>query len=159
MRRPEGAFAPAPRSLSRAEAAAIPCAGLTAWNALFVEGDLKPGATVLILGTGGVAVWALQLAAAAGLRPIVLSSSDEKLERVRGFGADVGINYRSTPEWQDAVSASTDGRGVDLVVEVGGEGTLARSLASTRVGGKVVVIGGLTGFGGARRCRGTCAIR
>ncbi len=146
---PEGAFAPAPRTLSPAEAATLSCAGVTAWNALFVEGALSPGATVLVMGTGGVAVWALQLAEAAGLSPVVISSSDEKLERARDLGAEATVNYRRDPDWQHAVKAWSGGGGVDLVVDVGGEDTLVRSLAATRVGGRVVVVGGLTGFGGA----------
>jgi len=141
----EHALALAPRGLSSSEAAAIPCAGLTAWNALVVRGDLKPGATVLLLGTGGVSVWALQLAHAAGLRPIVTSSSDEKLARARELGAVETINYRNTPEWQDEVQRLTGGRGVDLVLEVGGKGTMPRSIAAARLGGTVIVIGGLSG--------------
>lgn len=145
----EGAFVAAPRTLSMAEASTLPCAGVTAWNALFVEGRLKPGASVLILGTGGVALWALQLAVAAGCRAILLSSSDEKLGRAKALGAADTLNYRTTPEWQHNVLALTNGEGVDLVVEVGGQGTLARSIEAVRVGGTVVVIGGLSGFGDA----------
>lgn len=145
----EGAFAQAPRSLSPAEAATLPCAGVTAWNALFAQADLKPGATVLIQGTGGVSIWALQLAVAAGLRTIVLSSSDEKLARARNLGGTELVNYWAVPDWQVKVLDLTDGRGVDLVVEVGGEGTLPRSIAATKMSGTVVVIGGLSGFGGA----------
>ena len=137
-----------PPGLSDAEAATLPCAGVTAWNALFVSASLKPGSTVLLLGTGGVSVWALQLAHAAGLRTIVTSSSDAKLDKARGLGANHVINYRSRPEWQTDVLEATGGRGVDLVVEVGGEGTLSRSLSATRMGGTVAVIGGVTGFGG-----------
>ncbi|HEY5809888.1 MAG TPA: NAD(P)-dependent alcohol dehydrogenase, partial [Povalibacter sp.] len=128
-------------------AATLSCAGTTAWNTLFADGGLEPGATVLLQGTGGVSIITLQLAKAAGLRVIITSSSDEKLARAHALGADAVINYRTTPEWQDAVLQLTDGRGVDLTVEVGGAGTLRRSLTATRMGGTVSVIGGLTGFG------------
>ena len=140
----------APAGLSDAEAATLTCSGVTAWNALFVQGAPKPGSTILILGTGGVAIWALQLAAAAGMHPIVTSSSDEKLERAKALGARGVVNYREMPEWQDEVLRLTSGRGVDLVLEVGGENTLPRSIAAVRFGGTVVVIGGLSGFGGAK---------
>lgn len=139
------ALALAPKGLESGEAAAIPCAGLTAWNALFVRGALKPGSTVLLLGTGGVSIWALQLAHAAGLRAIVTSSRDEKLERARTLGAVETINYLSHPEWQNEVKHLTGGRGVDLVVEVGGKGTMSRSIEAVRMGGTVVVIGGVGG--------------
>jgi NADPH:quinone reductase-like Zn-dependent oxidoreductase len=144
----EEALVAVPAHLTYAEAAAIPCAGVTAWNALFVAGDLRPGDSVLLLGTGGVSIWGLQLAKAAGLRTIITSSSDEKLGRARGLGASATINYKATPEWQDEVLRLTDGRGVDLVLEVGGQGTLARSIASARMGGTVAIIGGVSGFGG-----------
>jgi NADPH:quinone reductase-like Zn-dependent oxidoreductase len=145
---PEEALVAIPAHLSYVEAATLPCAGVTAWNALFVEGGLRPGDSVLLLGTGGVSIWALQLAKAAGLRTIVTSSSDEKLERARILGASATINYRTTPEWQVEVLKLTNGQGVDLVLEVGGQGTLTRSIASTRMGGTVVIIGGVSGFGG-----------
>jgi len=144
----EDALVAIPEHLSYLEAATIPCAGVTAWNSLFVEGGLRPGDSVLLLGTGGVSVWALQLAKAAGLRAIMTSSSDEKLERARVLGADAAINYTTIPEWQDEVLRLTSGRGVDLVLEVGGRGTLARSVASARMGGTIAIIGGLSGFGG-----------
>ena len=144
----EDALVAIPEQLSYTEAATLPCAGVTAWNALFVEGQLKAGDSVLLLGTGGVSVWALQLAKAAGIRAIVTSSSDEKLRRARSLGAAETINYRSTPEWQNEVLRLTNGRGVDLVLEVGGQGTLKRSIASTRMGGTVAIIGGVSGFGG-----------
>lgn len=139
----------APVGLTDAQAATLTCAGVTAWNALFVQGAAKPGTRVLILGTGGVAVWALQLAIAAGLDPIITSSKDEKLEIARSMGARTVINYRTSPEWQEDIRHITDGKGVDLVLEVGGETTLPRSIAATAAGGKVVVIGGLSGFGAA----------
>ena len=142
----EAALIPIPAHLDYAEAASMPCAGTTAWNALFATGGLKQGDSVLLLGTGGVSIWALQLAKAAGLHVITTSSNDEKLQRVRALGADEVINYRSTPEWHERVREFTRGRGVNLVVEVGGEGTLAKSIAATAMGGTVAVIGGLSGF-------------
>lgn len=144
----ESALVGIPDYLDYTDAAGIPCAGVTAWNALFVTGDLKPGDTVLLQGTGGVSIWALQLAKAAGMRAIITSSSDEKLQRARALGADDTINYRDTPEWQDEVLRLTHGRGADLVVEVGGKGTLTHSLAAVRMAGTVAVIGGLSGFDG-----------
>ena len=141
----EDALVTVPAHLSYEEAATLTCAGVTAWNALFVQGALKAGDTVLLLGTGGVSIWALQLAKAAGVRTIITSSSDTKLERARALGADVLINYRKTPEWQEEVLRATDGNGVDLVLEVGGQDTLARSIASAGMGGKLAVIGGLGG--------------
>ncbi|TJZ68621.1 zinc-dependent alcohol dehydrogenase family protein [Chitiniphilus eburneus] len=137
-----------PTHLDWHEAATLTCAGVTAWNALFVEGRLKPGASVLLLGTGGVSIWGLQLAHAAGVRTIVTSSSDAKLERARQLGASATINYRATPEWQEEVLRLTNGAGVDAVLEVGGQGTLTRSVASTGMGGTVAIIGGVSGFGG-----------
>lgn len=145
----EQALTVAPAGFSAAEAATLPCAGVTAWNALFVRGNLKPGATVLLLGTGGVSVWALQLAHAAGLRPIVTSSSDEKLARARQLGAVETINYAANPEWQDEVLRLTGARGVDLVVEVGGKDTMPRSVAATRLGGTIVVVGARAGGKGS----------
>jgi len=144
----EDAFVRAPRSLDAIAAATLPCAGVTAWNALFVAGAHTPGASVLLLGTGGVSLWALQLAKAAGFFAIVTSSQDEKLERARSLGADATINYRTTAEWQDEVLRLTGGTGVDVVVEVGGEGTLARSLKAAGAGGTIVVIGRVSGGGG-----------
>lgn len=146
----EQALVSAPSHLSDSQAATLPCAGVTAWNALFVAGAAQPGASVLILGTGGVAVWALQLAVEAGLDPIITSSSDEKIETAKRMGARACVNYQTTPEWQDEVLRLTKGEGVDLVLEVGGEQTLPRSIAAVKPGGKVVVIGGLSGFGGAK---------
>ncbi len=145
----EQALVSMPEHLDFAEAATLPCAAVTAWNALFVATGLRPGHSVLLQGTGGVSIWALQLARAAGLRTIVTSSSDAKLARARDLGADATINYRSTPDWQDEALRVTGGRGVDLVLDVGGEDTLARSLAAVRFGGTVAVIGGLGGLGGA----------
>jgi NADPH:quinone reductase-like Zn-dependent oxidoreductase len=133
-----------PDHLSYQQAATLPCAAVTAWNALYGLQPLQPGQTVLILGTGGVSVFALQFAHAAGARVIATSSSDAKLERIRAMGAADGVNYKTDPEWQDAVRRLTDGRGVDHVVEVGGPGTLGRSLGAARLGGVVTLIGVLT---------------
>lgn len=143
----EHAFVSAPTTLSALEAACLPCAGVTAWNALFVAGGLRPGATVLILGTGGVSVWALQLARASGLRAIVTSSSDEKLQRARELGAAETINYRTTTDWAAATRELTGGEGVDLVIEVGGSTTIGQSVASVRQGGSVIVVGAVAGNG------------
>jgi NADPH:quinone reductase-like Zn-dependent oxidoreductase len=133
-----------PAHLSFEEAATLPCAAVTAWNALFGARALQPGQTVLTLGTGGVSIFALQLARAAGARVIATSSSDEKLDRARALGATETINYRDVPEWQDEVRRLTHGRGVDVVVEVGGPGTLARSVAATARDGWVQMIGVLS---------------
>ncbi|MGN7919028.1 zinc-dependent alcohol dehydrogenase family protein [Lysobacter sp. 22409] len=137
-----------PAHLDDAQAATLTCAGVTAWNAMFVEAKLQPGASVLLLGTGGVSIWGLQLAKAAGLQAIVTSSSDEKLVRAKALGADATVNYRTTPEWQDEVRALTGGRGVDAVLEVGGKGTLQRSIDAAAMGGTIAVIGGVSGFAG-----------
>jgi NADPH:quinone reductase-like Zn-dependent oxidoreductase len=138
-----------PAHLDYAQGAALTCAGTTAWNALFEAGSLKPGQWVLLLGTGGVSIWALQLARAAGARVIITSSSDEKLERARAMGAEGLINYSKNPEWSGEVRKITGGEGVDVVLEVGGEKTAQQSLASVRMQGTVVIIGGVSGFGGA----------
>jgi NADPH:quinone reductase-like Zn-dependent oxidoreductase len=138
---------PVPPHLSDEEAACLPCAALTAWYALLVRGGLRAGDTVLALGTGGVSVFALQFAANLGCRVIVTSSSDAKLARARDLGAADTINYRTTPDWEKEVHRLTHKRGVDHVVEVGGAGTLAKSLASVAAGGHVALIGVLTGFG------------
>jgi NADPH:quinone reductase-like Zn-dependent oxidoreductase len=139
-----------PAHLDYEAASTLSCAGITAWNALFADGGARPGSTVVLLGTGGVSIWALQLARAAGLRTIITSSSDAKLERAKALGADATINYRATPEWQDEVHRLTDGAGADLVVEVGGRDTLPRSVAAARLGGQVSIIGGLSSFDGPR---------
>ena len=142
---------PVPSHLSFEEAACLPCAAVTAWQALFEAGrkSLRPGQSVLCLGTGGVSVFALQLAKAAGATVYITSSSDEKLARATEFGADGTVNYRTTPDWHKAVRDLTGGRGVDHVVEVGGIGTLERSLKSCALNGRVALIGVLTGFEGA----------
>lgn len=137
-----------PDSIDYAAAATLPCAALTAWHALFEAGSLKPGQTVLLLGTGGVSIFALQFAKAAGARVIITSSDDAKLAHAQALGADHGINYRTHPEWQEEVLRLTAGQGVDVVIEVGGPGTLERSLASVRTAGRIAYIGVLTGLAG-----------
>jgi NADPH:quinone reductase-like Zn-dependent oxidoreductase len=144
---PETGLILAPAHLTLEHAATLPCAALTAWNALVEKGNLRAGQTVLVLGTGGVSLFALQIAKAHGARVIVTSSSDEKLARARSLGADETINYRSTPDWDEEVLKLTSGLGVDHVVEVGGPGTLPRSLKSVRTGGHVYIIGVLGGPG------------
>ena len=141
-------FTKAPRGYSHAEAATLTTAGLTAWRALVVEGSLKAGDTVLVLGTGGVSIFALQIAKAMGATVIVTSSSDEKLERARSLGADHTVNYRKQEDWSAQVTKITGGRGVDHVIEVGGPGTLPQSIASVRIGGNIFLIGVLTGYAG-----------
>ena len=136
-----------PERLSFEEAATLPCAGLTAWNAVVETARIRAGETVLLLGTGGVSLFALQFAKLHGARVLLTSSSDAKLARARELGADETINYRETPDWDKRVADLTDGRGVDLVVEVGGPATLERSIRSTRVGGTVAMIGVVSGSG------------
>ena len=145
----EDALVKIPPQLSYMDAATMPCAGVTAWNAMFESSNaIKPGDTVLLLGTGGVSVLGLQLARAAGLRTIITSSSDEKLARARELGAHNTINYVATPEWQEDVLRFTHGAGADVVLEVGGQGTVNRSVACAAMGGSVAIIGGVSGFGG-----------
>jgi NADPH:quinone reductase-like Zn-dependent oxidoreductase len=129
----------------------LPIAGLTAWTAL-QEGSVKPGDTVLLMGTGGVALFALQFARLSGARTILLSSSDDKLARGRELGADIGINYRSSPEWDRDVKQATDGRGADIIVETGGA-TLPRSLNAVAFGGFVAVVGFVAGYEAAVQLR------
>lgn len=145
---PATAFTKAPKGYDSVEAASITTAGLTAWRALVVDGKLKAGDTVLLLGTGGVSIWALQIAKAMGATVAITSSSDEKLARARDLGADFTLNYRSEPGWGRKVADWAGGRGVDHVVEVGGPGTLAQSIDAVRVGGHISLIGVLTGIGG-----------
>jgi NADPH:quinone reductase-like Zn-dependent oxidoreductase len=135
---------PVPAHLSDEEAATLPCAAVTAWHALVPEGHVKAGDVVLVQGTGGVSLFALQFARLCGARVIATSSSDEKLKRVRELGASDGINYQTTPDW-DKKARELTGDGVDHVVEVGGAGTLGRSLKAVRMGGRVSMIGVLTG--------------
>lgn len=145
---PQHWFTRVPTGYNAAEAATLTCAGLTAWRALFVDGAVKPGDTVLVQGTGGVSIFALQFAKAAGARVIATSSSDEKLERLKALGADQLINYKETAAWGMKVLELTGGVGVDTVVEIGGSGTLDQSMMATRVGGHVALIGVLAGFAG-----------
>ncbi len=135
-----------PEHLTYEEAATLPCAGVTAWNAITTAGKVRPGQTVLIQGTGGVSIFALQFAKLAGARVIGTSSSDEKLARARSLGLDAGLNYTTSPDWAPWVLEQTGGEGADLVVEVGGAGTLPQSLKAVRVGGTVAQIGVLTGI-------------
>jgi NADPH:quinone reductase-like Zn-dependent oxidoreductase len=135
----------APEHLTDEEAATLPCAAVTAWNALVMSGQLAAGDSVLVQGTGGVSLFALQFARMLGASVIVTSSSDEKLGRVRALGATQTINYKSISDWGKRVLDLTDGKGVDHVVEVGGAGTLAQSLQSVRIGGRISLIGVLTG--------------
>lgn len=144
---PVHALLPMPDHLDFAEASTLPCAALTAWHALMERGrPVGPGDTVLCLGTGGVSVFALQIAKARGARVLVTSGSDDKLERAQTLGADGTVNYRETPEWDREVWRLTEKRGVDRVVEVGGPGTLPRSLACLAAGGVASLVGVLTGF-------------
>ena len=137
-----------PEHLSDEEAATLPCAAVTAWNALVREAQVKAGDVVVLLGTGGVSLFALQFAKLHGARCIITSSSDEKLALARQLGADDVINYKRRPDWDKAVLELTDGRGADVVVEVGGAGTLEKSLAAVRFAGIVTLIGVLTGTAG-----------
>jgi len=134
-----------PGTLSYEEGSTLSCAGVTAWNAIVRIGDVKPGHTVLVLGSGGVSIFAAQLAKAAGARVIMTSSSDEKLARARELGVDTGVNYSRTPDWEQEVVKATNGRGVNCVVEVGGAGTLARSMRSIGYAGRIALIGFLAG--------------
>ena len=134
-----------PDHLTFEEAATLPCAAVTAWHALVTEGQVKAGDTVLVQGTGGVSLFALLFAQIHGARVIATSGSDEKLERVLSLGASDGINYKTMPDWDKCVRALTGGAGVDHVVEVGGAGTLTRSLRAVKTGGRVSLIGVLSG--------------
>ena len=145
---PETAFTRMPEGYSYEEAATLPCAALTAWRALMVEARVKPGDWVLTQGTGGVSIFALQFAKAAGCRVIATSSSEEKMARLTELGADHVINYKDVPDWGKAARALTGGIGVDEVVEIGGPGTLAQSIAACRPGAHISLIGVLTGVAG-----------
>jgi NADPH:quinone reductase-like Zn-dependent oxidoreductase len=134
-----------PPHLSPEEGATLPCAAVTVWNAMMEHAKLKAGDTILLQGTGGVSIFGLQFAHVMGIRAIITSSSDEKLKRAKALGAALGINYKNTPDWEKAAMEFTGGVGVDHVVEVGGAATLARSFGAIRVGGKVTLIGGLSG--------------
>jgi NADPH:quinone reductase-like Zn-dependent oxidoreductase len=140
------ALLPLPAHLNFEEAAALPCAAVTAWNGLFVAGDLQPGRTLLLQGTGGVSLFGLQFAVMAGATVILTSSDDAKLERARALGATHTINYRTHPDWHKKVLELTGGDGIDLTLEVGGADTLASTLRATRIGGQISVIGALSGI-------------
>ncbi|MDP3750031.1 MAG: NAD(P)-dependent alcohol dehydrogenase [Phenylobacterium sp.] len=146
--RPAAYFTRQPAGYSHAESCTLPCAGVTAWRGLFIEGRVKAGDTVLLQGSGGVSVFALQFAKAAGATVIVTSSSDEKLQTLKAMGADHLINYRTDPDWERPVMEITNGRGVDLILDVGGPGTLPHSILAARMGGRIVVIGVLDGYEG-----------
>jgi len=135
-----------PPHLNFAEGATLPCAGLTSWHALVTAGNISADQTVLLLGTGGVSIFALQFAKMHGARVIITSSSDEKLARARALGADETINYRATPDWEKEVFRLTGKAGADHVVEVGGQNTLGKSFASLAIGGQIHVVGGVSGF-------------
>jgi NADPH:quinone reductase-like Zn-dependent oxidoreductase len=146
---PEDGVIHTPAGLTDEEASTLPCAALTAWHALTLPRPVKAGETVLLLGTGGVSVFAQQFCTMMGARTIVTSSSDDKLEKMKSLGAGEVINYRTNPEWDAAVLELTGGSGVDRVVEVGGPGTFDRSVNAVRVGGIIGLIGVLTGMSGA----------
>lgn len=137
-----------PAHLSYEEGATLACAAVTAWSGLVTRGRMQAGDFVLLQGTGGVAIFGLQFAAAAGAKPVITSSSDDKLERAKSLGAVGTVNYKTHPDWETPVREATGGRGADQVLELGGAGTLAKSLASLAPGGHVALIGGLAGFGG-----------
>ena len=137
-----------PAHLSFEEGATLPCAGVTAWNGLFTRGGMQAGDYVLLEGTGGVSIFGLQFAVAAGAKPIITSSHDEKLERAKSMGAVGTVNYKKTPDWDKEVRALTGGTGVQEALEVGGKDSLPHALASLSSGGHVALIGGLGGFGG-----------
>lgn len=144
----EDGVVPIPAYMSYEDAATLPCAAVTSWQALVPKGPLKSGDTILVQGTGGVSIFALQFAVMSGARVIVTSSSDEKLARAKKLGAWATINYKTTPEWGKEALKLTNGVGVDYVIEVGGAGTLEQSFLAARVGGTVSLIGVLSGFGG-----------
>ncbi|QIB49867.1 NAD(P)-dependent alcohol dehydrogenase [Pseudomonas sp. OIL-1] len=141
-------FTHAPTGYSHSEAATLPTAGLTAWRALVVDGGIKAGDTVLVMGTGGVSICALQMARAMGAQVIATSSSEEKMQRLKAMGAAHVLNYRTEQNWGEQVREATGGRGVDIVVEIGGPGSLPQSIKAVRVGGHIALIGVLTGMAG-----------
>lgn len=145
---PANAVVHAPKHMTAKEAATLPCAAITAWNALAEQGDVKPGDKILLQGTGGVSLFALQFAKAMGAEVFLISSSDEKLERAKAMGADHLLNYRAEPDWHKSILKMTDGKGVDHVIEVGGSGTLEKSTAVVRYSGTVSMIGVLSGASG-----------
>lgn len=136
-----------PDFLTDDEVSTLPCAALTAWRGLFEDARLKPGDTVVLQGTGGVSIFGLQFAHAAGCRTIVTSSSDEKLQRAKALGADHLVNYKTTPEWSKAVREATAGVGADVILEVGGAGTIEQSMRAIRIGGHIAIIGVVAGQG------------
>jgi NADPH:quinone reductase-like Zn-dependent oxidoreductase len=144
----EDSFVKFPDYLTYEEASTLPCAGLTAWNALVVRGQLQAGETIVIQGTGGVALFALQLAKTIGARVILLSSDDEKLEKAGRMGADELINYHKNPDWEELVGEKTCKVGADLVLELGGGGTLGKSMEAAKINGRISLVGVLTGFEG-----------
>jgi NADPH:quinone reductase-like Zn-dependent oxidoreductase len=144
---PQEGLVPIPAHLSFEEAATLPCAGVTAWNAVVESGGVKPGNTVLVQGTGGVSIFALQFVRLAGARVIATSGHDEKLAKVNALGASELINYKTTPDWDKKVRELTGGVGVDQIIEVGGAGTLPKSLRAIRLGGYIALIGVLAGLG------------
>lgn len=146
--RPAAWFTRIPEGWSTQQAATLPTAGLTAWRAIMAEAAVQAGETVLLLGTGGVSIFALQMAKRRGARVIVTSSSDDKLANAISLGADATVNYRKTPEWGEEVRRLTEGRGVDVVVETGGPGTLPQSIHAAAIGARIVLVGVLTGIQG-----------
>lgn len=136
-----------PDFLTDQQVATLPCAALTAWRALFEDARLQPGETVVLQGTGGVSIFGLQFAHAAGLKTLITSSSDEKLARAKGLGADHLVNYRQTPEWATPVREATRGVGADFIMEVGGGGTIQQSMRAVRIGGHIAIIGVVAGAG------------
>jgi NADPH:quinone reductase-like Zn-dependent oxidoreductase len=136
-----------PDFLTDDEVATLPCAALTAWRGLFEDADLKPGDTVVLQGTGGVSIFGLQFAHMAGCRTLITSSSDEKLQRAKALGADHLVNYRNQPEWAKAVREATGGVGADVILEVGGAGTIEQSMRAVRIGGHIAIIGVVAGQG------------
>jgi NADPH:quinone reductase-like Zn-dependent oxidoreductase len=136
-----------PDFLTDQQVATLPCAALTAWRGLFVDARLQPGETVVLQGTGGVSIFGLQFAHAAGLKTAITSSSDEKLARAKALGADTLINYRAEPEWAKPVRAATGGLGADIILEVGGAGTIEQSMRAIRIGGHIAIIGVVAGGG------------
>ena len=136
-----------PDFLTDQQVATLPCAALTAWRGLFEDARLEPGDTVVLQGTGGVSIFGLQFAHAAGYRTVITSSSDEKLARAKALGADHLVNYRTTPDWAGAVREATGGVGADFIMEVGGAGTIQQSLKAVRIGGHIAIIGVVAGAG------------
>jgi NADPH:quinone reductase-like Zn-dependent oxidoreductase len=137
-----------PEFLTDQQVATLPCAALTAWRALFEDADLRPGDTVVLQGTGGVSIFGLQFAHATGLRTLITSSSDAKLARAKALGADHLVNYRETPEWAKPVREATGGVGADLIIEVGGGGTIEQSMKAIKIGGHIAIVGVVAGLGG-----------